>query len=270
MSKSKSIQFNQKQREDFLKTFDARPTTNMEVIYIAIIVSLVAHIFILFISQMLTEDHTLHLKPIPEMLEMDLIEPEMLQQLPEPDAADVNHTGELRNVTANANSEFTKDLVDYRGMSQEQIDEMVMKDLKAMEEQEFKSLQDGKPVMQTGQKGTDEKKNERSKDNDWYKDNEQKKSYSGNVTASYDMSGRDALYNPVPTYRCKVQGTVVIDVVINQAGEVIDAKVNESLSSMNECLQTESYNYAKKWKFNYKADAAKKQPGPITFKFSAQ
>ncbi len=272
MAESKTILFNNARKEEFLKGLDAKPKAQTEIIYVAIIVSLFAHIFILFITHMLTEDNTMVQQQTYLPLEMDMIEPELLQQLPEQEANQMNRSGELRNVTANENSQYTNEVVNYRGMTQAQINDQVMNDLKAMEAEEFAMLQEGKPdiiVKQDGNQNKDSK--QRSEKNDWFDPKKkQEKSYSGNVTASFNMSGRDANYNPVPTYRCKTQGTVVISITINSAGEVTDAKVNEAKSSMNECLRTESETYARKWKFNYKDDAAKKQDGTITFTFSAQ
>jgi TonB family protein len=271
MAENKSITFNNKYKEEFLKRLDEKPTARLNIVYQAVIVSLIAHAFMLFITQMLTQDHSMAEQQTYLPLEMDMIEPEMIQQLPEQQAQMQNRSGELRNVTANNNSQRTNDVVNYRGMTQQQINDQVYNDLKAMEAEEFAKLQNGKPDYTVKPSGSGTAQQQKQPDkNDWYNKQSQTKSYSGNVTASYDMSGRDANYNPVPTYRCKTQGTVVISVTINQLGEVTDAKINEAQSSLNECLRTESATYARKWKFNYKDGADKKQSGTISFTFSAQ
>ncbi len=271
MAENKPLAFNKKNREEFLKRMEEKPTDRTHIFYQAIIVSLIAHIFILFITHMLSEDNTMVERKFYQPLEMDMIEPELMQQLPDQVAELMTRTGELRNVAANENSERTNEVVNYRGMTKQQINEQVYNDLKAMEAEEFAKLNEGKPdvlVNQNDKNNADSK--QRSKQNDWYNQKAQEKSYSGNVTAAFNMSGRDANYNPVPTYRCKTHGVVVINITINTSGEVTDARVNEPKSSLNECLRAESEMYAKKWKFNYKEGAEKKQDGTITFTFSAQ
>ncbi|MFM7728925.1 MAG: hypothetical protein ACKO7B_19665, partial [Flavobacteriales bacterium] len=51
------LRIDERRAAEFLKALDSRPKERWAFVYQAIIVSLIAHIFILFVTQMLTEDH---------------------------------------------------------------------------------------------------------------------------------------------------------------------------------------------------------------------
>jgi TonB family protein len=157
-------------------------------------------------------------------------------------------------------------------MSSSQMKEQVYNDLKNMEAEEFAKLKGGEPdytVANKSQGQGNSSSEPKKSDMDWYREQKQNKSYSGPVTASFNMAGRDPLDNPIPTYRCKTNGTVVVTVSIDELGKVIEARINESASSPNECLRAESEKYARKWRFDY-SSRSRKQDGTITFTFSAQ
>lgn len=272
MVQEKSISLNKARSEEFLKSLDAKPSGRTAMVMQAIIASLIVHIFILFVTQMLTQDNRMvEEEVIYEPLEMEMIQEEMIQPLPELQDQSPR-TGELKNLIANENSERSSEEKSYRGMSKAQINEQVYNDLKNMEAEEFAKLKNGRSeyTVPTKETGTGEKAEKKKSDYDWYRDKANSKSYSGKVTASYNMKGRDAIENPVPTYRCKTQGQVIVLVTINNLGVVTDARIDETKSSVDECLRSESEKYALKWQFDYKADAQKKQDGTITFTFSAQ
>jgi TonB family protein len=265
------LTINASRASDFLKTLDDRPKEQMAFVYQAIIVSLIAHIFILFVTQMLTQDHRVaEEEVIYEELAMDMLPDEPLPE--EPEQQQVPRNGELKNLVANENSERSSDARSYRGMSSSQMKEQVYNDLKNMEAEEFAKLKGGEPdytVANKSQGQGNSSSEPKKSDMDWYREQKQNKSYSGPVTASFNMAGRDPLDNPIPTYRCKTNGTVVVMVSIDELGKVIDARINESASSPNECLRAESEKYARKWRFDY-SSRSRKQDGTITFTFSAQ
>jgi len=272
MAQEKSMKLNKTRSQEFVKALEAKPSDKATFIYQAVIVSLILHVFILFITQMLTQDNRMAKEDVELMpLDMDMTEeiPEEIQQ--QEDQQQNPRTGELKNLIANENSQRTSEERSYRGMSKDQINEQVYNDLKNMEAEEFAKLNEGRPDYTVAQKekGSSEKNTgKKPSDYDWYKNKPSNTSYSGNVSAAYNMKGRDAMDNPVPTYRCKIQGQVVILVTINNLGQVTDARVDEGKSSADDCLRTESEKYARKWKFN--SGAEKKQDGTITFTFSAQ
>lgn len=266
-----AMQINEKRAAEFLAALERKPKEQLAFVYQAIIASLIAHIFILFVTQMLTEDHRMQEEEVVyEELAMDVLPDEPLPVEPE-QPQDVNRNSELRNLVANENSERSSDARSYRGMSSSQMKEQVYNDLKAMEAEEFARLNQGAPdytVAPKNQESSQEKSSYKKGENDWFKE-QQNKSYSGPVTASFNMKGRDPLENPIPTYRCKTNGVVVVAVSIDETGKVVDAHIQEGVSSANECLRAESEKYARKWRFDYSA-SKRKQDGTITFTFNAQ
>jgi TonB family protein len=271
MAPEKSVIFNKSRSEEFLKSLEEKPGDRSRLVYQSIIVSLIAHIFVLFVTQMLTQDNRqVEDEVVYQELEMDMIDPELI---PPPDPKEfVPREGELRNLVANENSERSSEAKSYKGMTSAQINEQVYNDLKNMEAEEFARLKEGQPDYTVQDKkngqGSSSEQSKKS-DYDWYRDQQHNKSYQGRVSASYNMKGRDALDQPLPTYRCKTHGTIVLLVTVGQTGQVIDARIDETRSSIDECLRNESQKYAMKWKFNYAGDT-KKQDGTITFTFSAQ
>ena len=269
---SSSLRINTSRADEFLRALDARPKEQWAFVYQAIIVSLVAHIFILFVTQMLTEDHRVaEDEVIYEELAMDMLDEEPLPEEP-PQPEEAMRTGELRNLVANENSERSSDARSYRGMSSSQMKEQVYNDLKAMEAEEFARLNNGAPDYTVAAKTEGSKKDNagpKKSDLDWDREQKNNKSYSGPVTASFNMKGREPLDNPIPTYRCKTNGVVVILVSIDELGKVIDARIQEGSSTPNECLRAESEKYARLWRFDYSA-SKRKQDGTITFTFQQQ
>lgn len=275
MAQEKSMKLNKSRTDEFLKYLDESASRRSALVYKAIIVSLVIHIFILFVAQMLTQDNRMAKKQeIILPLDMDMIEEQAIQP-EESEEGDVSAGSELRNLVANELSKRSSSQQSYRGMSQAQINEQVYNDLKSMEAEEFARLKEGRPD-DYALPGSDESKKEKNQDKkksdyDWYKERSKNNtSYSGNVTASYNMGSRENLRNPTPTYRCRIPGKVVMKVIINSLGSVTDVQIDDSKSSLDECLRTESEKYARMWKFNAPANAPKKFEGNITFTFSAQ
>ena len=265
-----ALRINPTSAQAFLTALDEQPKERLAFVYQAIIVSLIIHIFVLFVTQMLTEEHRIAEDEIVyEELEMDMLQDEPLPE--EEPMRQSNSQEELRNLIANENSERSSDARSYRGMSSSQMKEQVYNDLKAMEAEEFARLNDGSTdytVAPKTQGNQQDKSTFKKGENDWFKE-QQNKSYSGPVTASFNMKGREPLDNPIPTYRCKTNGVVVVLISIDELGKVVDARIQEGSSSSNSCLREESVFYAKKWRFDY-SSSKRKQDGTITFTFSRQ
>lgn len=82
----------------------------------------------------------------------------------------------------------------------------------------------------------------------------------------FSLANRKKVYIPIPVYLCEVDGKIVVNITVNAKGHVIDAYVNTSSTSDNECLIEHALDYAKQSQFN--ADASKEtQLGSITFFF---
>ena len=85
-------------------------------------------------------------------------------------------------------------------------------------------------------------------------------------TISYSLVNRTDVYLPIPIYLCEDGGKIVINITVDAQGNVIDAYVNSSSTSSNECLQESALMYAKQAKFNA-SPGKKPQIGSITFNF---
>tara|TARA_R110002012_G_scaffold127876_3_gene280163 strand:- start:2203 stop:2919 length:717 start_codon:yes stop_codon:yes gene_type:complete len=86
-----------------------------------------------------------------------------------------------------------------------------------------------------------------------------------NSTVSYSLVNRTANYLPIPVYLCDGGGKIVISIEVNSSGKVTNAKVNNSLSSSNGCLQEQALKYAKRASFSSALQA--NQLGTITYLF---
>lgn len=96
-----------------------------------------------------------------------------------------------------------------------------------------------------------------------------KQQQSGNNAKSsirFSLKNRKKTHIPIPVYLCEVDGKIVVNITVNSMGNVIDAYVNTSSTSNNECLIEHAIDYAKQSQFS--ADASKEtQIGSITFFF---
>lgn len=98
------------------------------------------------------------------------------------------------------------------------------------------------------------------------------KKVRGNVTVSYSLSEpvRHALKMPVPAYMCEGGGDVVVDIVVNTSGDVVDCKINDALSAKNSCLREAALSKAGESLFNADPSAPSRQKGTIEYTFIAQ
>jgi hypothetical protein len=95
---------------------------------------------------------------------------------------------------------------------------------------------------------------------------QQAESVNTKSTISFSLVDRKKIYIPIPVYLCEVDGRIVINITVNDKGDVVDAYVNTSSTSDNECLIGHAIEYAKQSQFS--ADPSKKkQLGSITFHF---
>jgi len=82
----------------------------------------------------------------------------------------------------------------------------------------------------------------------------------------FSLANRKKVHIPIPVYLCETDGKIVVNITVNFRGNVIDAYVNTSSTSNNECLIEHAIDYAKQSQFS--ADASKEtQIGSITFYF---
>ena len=97
-----------------------------------------------------------------------------------------------------------------------------------------------------------------------------KKEYSGPSVLSYTLDGRKASHLPIPAYRCYGAGDVTVIITVNNAGQVVRAKVMEEISSTDNCLRSFAVRAARLSRFNAAPDAPANQTGEIVYRFIAQ
>ena len=93
--------------------------------------------------------------------------------------------------------------------------------------------------------------------------------YKGATTVYYELSDRHHIYIPLPVYKCRVGGTIAVNIVVNGNGYVIAAEINKSKSNSEDpCIVEEAKRSAERSRFN--SSSLAKQQGSITFIFQAQ
>ncbi|MBR6001694.1 MAG: energy transducer TonB [Bacteroidales bacterium] len=96
------------------------------------------------------------------------------------------------------------------------------------------------------------------------------KTYSGPSVLSWSLDGRKASKLPIPAYRCMGAGQVTVVITVDNAGNVINAKVDGGISSSDGCLQSFAVRAARLSKFSASQSAPARQMGTITYLFIAQ
>ena len=102
------------------------------------------------------------------------------------------------------------------------------------------------------------------------KKEEEAKPYSGPSVLSWSLDGRRASRLPIPAYRCYGAGEITVIITVNNRGDVVNAKVDDSTSSQDGCLRTFAIRAARLSKFSASPEAPARQMGTITYAFIAQ
>ncbi|MBT8185752.1 MAG: hypothetical protein KJN76_12980, partial [Eudoraea sp.] len=101
-----------------------------------------------------------------------------------------------------------------------------------------------------------------------------KQEYTNNLakrktSVSYSLVGRNNYSLPPPIYTCIEGGKVVINIVVDSNGYVIEADFNtKSSGTSNGCLVDNAIEYAKKARFN--SSSRTSQKGTITYIFQSK
>jgi outer membrane biosynthesis protein TonB len=100
------------------------------------------------------------------------------------------------------------------------------------------------------------------------------KAYSGDVMVEWNLRSphqNNNWYVRNPGYTCGYgsSGKVLVQIKVNQNGDVLSAVVGSS-SSANACMLEQAVKYAKMSRFIYSSSAPKIQEGSITYTFIAQ
>lgn len=94
--------------------------------------------------------------------------------------------------------------------------------------------------------------------------------YKGPSVVSYQLDGRKASHLAIPAYRCMGGGEVTVIITVDQQGSVINAKIQEDVSSSDECLRSFAIRAARGSRFSASNSAPARQLGNIVYEFSAQ
>ena len=94
--------------------------------------------------------------------------------------------------------------------------------------------------------------------------------YSGPSVVSYELDGRKASRLSIPAYRCMGAGMVTVIITVDPQGNVINAKIEDGLSSPDACLRNFAVRAARLSKFSSSTTAPPKQIGNIVYQFIAQ
>lgn len=176
----------------------------------------------------------------------------------------------IMNVTANANQEKTT--YTDENFSKTQADQDVWNELKQLEANEKNKINENRDTQEENPKENNEKTiNQNLVKED--ADKNENASYGADTKAitSYSLKGRKPLDDPAPSYKCKGQGVVVVDIKVNQKGEVILRTINEArTTTQNDCLRTEALNYSKRWRFTQDFNDSMRKSGWIMFTYVAQ
>lgn len=92
---------------------------------------------------------------------------------------------------------------------------------------------------------------------------------NSNSSFTYSLKGRSLLNYNTPIYLCESSGKVIINISVNQKGEVINTYVNNASTTKNQCLLDQALFYAKDVLFD-DSNQNKAQLGSITFYFKGK
>lgn len=94
--------------------------------------------------------------------------------------------------------------------------------------------------------------------------------YSGPSVVSCHVEGRKASRLPIPAYRCFGGGMVTVLIAVNNAGKVVEARIQEEASSTDSCLREFAVRAARLSRFSASPTAPPRQGGMIVYQFIAQ
>jgi len=87
--------------------------------------------------------------------------------------------------------------------------------------------------------------------------------------SGYSLGNRKALSKPQPNYNCNEEGVVVVQITVDQNGNVIDAKPGaRGTTNSASCLASQAKIAAMQTKWSSSPDGTEKQVGTIKYNFS--
>ena len=185
----------------------------------------------------------------------EVFKEDISRKLDELIAAAHNSSAPIRNIATDASRAQLKD---DRGTDAEQL---------------YKDAERLAQDLKNGQKdGIEEEARDETVEMQHQQKPQQKnqKEYSGPSVLSYNLDGRKASHLPIPAYRCYGAGDVTVIITVNNAGQVVRAKVMEEISSTDNCLRSFAVRAARLSRFSASSEAPANQTGEIVYRFIAQ
>ena len=87
-------------------------------------------------------------------------------------------------------------------------------------------------------------------------------------TLTYSLKNRTLLSYDTPRYLCERHGKIIVNIRVNQNGDVYEAYINGASNSDNQCLIDHALEYAKSVRFN--TSNRTDQLGTVTFYFKGK
>ena len=107
-------------------------------------------------------------------------------------------------------------------------------------------------------------------ENNKKKEEPKREKYRGKTRITVSLPNREIRRQDVPVYRCEAGGVIVILIMVDQRGNVINATYSNNSGSKDECLIEEAINYSYRFLFSADFTAEARQKGTITFEFIPQ
>jgi len=203
--------------------------------------------------------------------EVEPITPEELKQLEELEA--LEKAMKTTDQASNENEEFKEMMKNFKSMNANDFENTT----KNLEEEAFKEENDvvtGESSYNTssGYSVNQEEleKYRKAKDVLAMRSSDKKEDKKSNTvsTLTYSLKDRTLLDYDTPRYLCEYSGKIVINITVNGQGRVMEAYLNNSSTSTNECLIDAALDYAKIVQFD--TSATPSQLGSITFHFKGK
>ena len=87
---------------------------------------------------------------------------------------------------------------------------------------------------------------------------------------SHELDGRKASKLSIPAYKCLGAGYVTVIITVDPSGKVLNAKIQDGVSSEDKCLRDFAIRAARLSRFSASASAPARQVGNIVYLFVAQ
>lgn len=198
-----------------------------------------------------------------EIIKLELVEElknmqDLLAQMPKSQfSEDYSFSQEAaRNIAVNVSEKLNNEI-----STDKYIDELKQElGIGELNQQLDRTLPEENEVIEVPE---DEKKIEK-------KEEKKPEQFKGRTNVTYSLENRWHRRQYVPVYKCQSGGTVVVDVVVDQVGNVVSAIYSNASNTKDECLVEEAVSSAYKFLFNADSKADNKQKGVISFQFISQ